>query len=80
MKSYKAKSVILANLGLLGAFLTPFGPLGAHREFGHTKCFYSAQLDMKIHLGAKFQDKVMDGYPVIVRTDGWTHATENTLQ
>ena len=79
MKSYKAKSVILANLGLFRGFFTTFGPLG-RIEFCH-KNFYSAQLDMKIQLGAKVQEKVMEGYPAIVRThgrmDGRTHATEN---
>ena len=33
IKSYKAKSVILDDLGLFGAFLTPFGPLGTRQGF-----------------------------------------------
>ena len=33
MKSYKAKSVILANLGLFREFWTPFGALETQREF-----------------------------------------------
>ena len=52
MKSYKAKSVILANLGLLD----PLWALGTQRVF-FEKIFYSAQLDMKIQLAPKFQKK-----------------------
>ena len=74
MKSYKAKSVILANLGLFRGFWTPFGALGTQREFFRKKIFYSAQLDMKIQLPAKFQKKLMDGYRTLVRTHARTHA------
>ena len=58
MKSYRAKSVILANLGLFRRFWTPFGALETQRIFPK-KNFYSAQLDMKIQLAAKFQKKLM---------------------
>ena len=57
MKSYKAKSVFLANLGLFRGFWTPFGALGMQRVF-RKKNFYSAQLDIKIKLAAKFQKKI----------------------
>ena len=70
MKSNKAKSVILANLGLFGGAFLPFwAPLGMHGVLSQN-FFYSVQLDMKIQLGPKFQKKVMDGYPAIVRTHG----------
>ena len=79
-KSYKAKSAFLANLGLFRGFWTPFGAPGTQREFSEKK-FYSAQLDMKIQLAAKFQKKLMDGYRALVRTHGCrdarTDATEN---
>ena len=75
------KVSFLAISGHFGAFLTLFELLGTQSEFCHKKFFYSAQLDTKIQLLAKFQKKVMDGYPAIVRTDGRTHgrtdATEN---
>ena len=59
------KSVILA-FGAFFGFLDPFwGPRDA-TSFSKKK-FYSAQLDMKTQLAAKFQKKVMDGYPAIVR-------------
>ena len=74
MKSSKAKSAFWKIWGFRGAFWTPFGPLGTHREFCDKNFFDSAQLDMKIPLGAKFQEKVMDGYPAIVRTHGQTDA------
>ena len=64
--------MILANLG---AFLGVFGPLlgpGNATSFSEKK-FYSAQLHMKIQLAAKFSKKQMDGYPALVRTDGWTN-------
>ena len=32
---------------------------------------------MKIQLAAKFQKKVMDGYPALVQTDGRTNGTDN---
>ena len=54
MKSYKAKSAILANLGLLGAFRPLLGPWGRIKSFV-TKFFYSAQLDMKMQLAANFR-------------------------
>ena len=69
MKSYKAKSAILINLG----FFTPFGPLGTHREFCDKKIL-QCTTRYEIQLGAKFQKKVMDGYPTIVRTDRRTGA------
>ena len=56
MKCYKAKSVIFGQFGAFRGFLTTFGPLGTHQEFCH-QMFYSAQLDMKIELGAKFHKK-----------------------
>ena len=75
------KVSFLAILGLFGAILTPFDPLRTKPEFCPEKFFYSAQLDMKIHSVAKFQKKVMEGYPAIARThartDGRNHATEN---
>ena len=61
MKSYKAKSVILGNLGLFDHFSAP----GDASRVLSQKIFYSAQLDMKIQLGAKFQEKTMDGSNVI---------------
>ena len=74
MKTYKAKSVILANLWLFRGFWTPFGALGTQREF-FRKIF--KKLDMKIQPAAKFQKKLMDGYRALVRTHARTHATEN---
>ena len=62
--------------GLFRIFDHFWGPGDATRVFPK-KNFYSAQLDMKIQLGAKFQKEVMDGYPAIVRTDARTDATEN---
>ena len=64
---YKANSVILANLGLFRGFNPFWGP-GDPTSFSE-KTFYSAQLDMKIHLAAKFEKNLMDGYPALVRTD-----------
>ena len=79
MKRYKAKSVILACLGLFRGFLTPFGALGTQREFFRKKFLYSAQLDMKIQIAAKFHKK--NGYRALGRTHARTHgrtdATEN---
>ena len=68
--------MILANLGLFRGFLTPFGALGTQREI-FRKIFYSAQLDMKIQLVAKFEKNLMDGYPALVRTDERTNGTDN---
>ena len=48
-------------------FLGVFGPWGRN-EFFWKNYFYSAQLDMKIQLAAKFQKKLMDGYRALVRT------------
>ena len=73
MKSYKAKSVILAYLGLFRGFWTPFGALGTQREF-FRKFFDSAQLDTKIQRSAKFEKKLMDGYCALVRTHARTDA------
>ena len=73
MKSYKAKSVILANLGLFGPLL---GPWGRNESFSE-KIFYSAQLDMKIQLAVKFQKYLMDDYNAIVQTDEQTDGTDN---
>ena len=68
------ESVILANLGpFLGGFGPLLGPWGRNESFSE-KNFYSAQLDMKIQLAAKFQKKLMDGYRALVRTHGRTHA------
>ena len=64
--------MILANLGHFRGFLDPFwGPGDATRVFLN-KNFYSAQLDMIIQLVAKFEKKLMDSYPALVRTDGPT--------
>ena len=71
MKRYKAKSVIFGQFGTFLGFLTLLGPWGRNESFSE-KNFYSAQLDMKIQLAAKFQKNLMDGYPTIVRTDGRT--------
>ena len=68
------KVSFLDILGLFGAILTPFDPLGTKPEFCPENFFYSAQLDMKIHSVAKFQKKVMEGYPAIARTHARTHA------
>ena len=51
--------------------MTPFGPLGTPEGF-LKKFLYSAQLDIKIHFVAKFQENLMDGYPAISRTHGGT--------
>ena len=66
--------------GFLG-FFTPFGALGTQREFFRKKIFYSAQLDMKIQLAAKFQKKIDGRLSRIspdtrteARTDGRTEA------
>ena len=74
--SHESKHENYVFWGFLGFFDPFWGPGDATRVFPK-KNFYSAQLDMKIQLGAKFQKKVMDGYPAIVRTDGRTDATEN---
>ena len=80
MKSYKAKNVILANLGLFRGFWTPCRALGTQREF-FRKIFYSTKLEMKIQLAPNFQKKLIDGYRALVRThartDGRTQPTEN---
>ena len=71
----------IMSFGAFQGFFDPFwGPGDATRVFPE-KFFYSAQLDMKIELAAKFEKNLMDGYPAIVRThartDARTHATEN---
>ena len=65
----------LCLLGLFRGFFTPFGALGRQREFSEEKIFYSAKLDMKIQLGAKFQKNTMDSHwEFLERTDARTHA------
>ena len=60
IKSYKAKSVVLDELGLFGGLFDPFwAPGDASRVF--PKSFYSAKLNMKIHFVTKFQENLMDG-------------------
>ena len=63
------------DFGQFGAFLGGFdhfwGPGDATRVFPK-KNFYSAQLDMKIQLAAKFEKNLMDGYPAIIRTHART--------
>ena len=76
MKSYKAEIVILANLGLFGVFGPLLGPSERNESFSE-KNFYSAQLDMKIQLAAKFEKKPMDGYSALVRTDARTNGRTN---
>ena len=70
MKRYKAKSVILAKIGHFKEFGPLVGP-GDATSFPK-KFFDSAQLDTKVQLTAKFEKKLMDGYPALVRTDEWT--------
>lgn len=55
------------------AFLTPFQPLGEQREFSLKKTRCCAHLRIGVQLVAKFQKKVMDGYPGIIRTNGRTN-------
>ena len=52
MKSYSAKK---CDFGQFGNFWTPLGPPGAATSL--LKNFCSAQLDMKIQLAAKFENK-----------------------
>ena len=59
--------------GFFRGFWTPFGALGTQRVFPK-KFFYSAQLDMKMQLAAKFQKKMMGGYRALVRTHARTDA------
>ena len=73
----------MCDFGQFGAFLGVFGPLlgpWGCNEF-YRKNFYSAQLDIKIQLAAKFGGNLKDGYPAIVRTDeptdGRTNRTDN---
>ena len=67
----------MCDFGQFGAFLGGFGPLlgpwGRNESLSEKK-FYSAQLDMKIQLAAKFQKKLMDGYRALVRTHTRTDA------
>ena len=71
MKSYKAKSVILAKTGHFRGFGPLLGP-GDTTSFSEN-FFDSAQLDTKVQLTAKFEKKLMDGYPALVRTDERTN-------
>ena len=52
------------------------GPWERNESFSE-KNFYSAQLDIKIQLAAKFEKNLMDGYPALVRTDGRTDERTN---
>ena len=72
IKSYKAKSVVLDDLGLFGGIFDPFWAPGDASRVFPKKIFYSAKLHMKIHFVAKFQENLMDGSPAISRTDGRT--------
>ena len=62
--------------GFWGRFDPLLAPWDALRVF-LKKCLYSAQVDMKIHFVAKFQENLMDGYPAISRTHGRTDGTDN---
>ena len=68
--SHESKHENYVFWGFLGVF-TPFGALGTQRKFFRKK-IYSAQLDMKTQLAAKFEKNLMDGYPAIVRTHART--------
>ena len=57
--------------GVLGVFGLLLGPWGRNESFPE-EIFYSAQLDMKIQLAAKFEKNLMDGYPALVRTNEQT--------
>ena len=60
------------DFGQFGAFLGVFGPIlgswGLNESYSEN-FFDSAQLNMKIQLAAKFEKKLMDDYPALVRTD-----------
>ena len=66
----------LKNTPKKGCFWALKAHEGRETEFFSEKTFYSAQLDMKIQLAAKFEKNLMDGYPAIVRTDGRTDGTD----
>ena len=72
IKSYKAKSVILDDLGLFGGIFDPFWAPGDAPRVLPKKIFYSAKLHMKIQLVTKFQKNLMDGSPAISRTHAQT--------
>ena len=67
------------DFGRIGVFWGHFDPFWAPGDATRVfrNFFYSAQLDMKIQLAAKFQKKLMDGYRALVRTHARTDATEN---
>ena len=77
IKSYKAKSVILDDLGLFGGIFTPFVPLGTHQGFC-TKKFLQCKITYENTICHKISENLMDGSLAIsrthARTDARTHA------
>ena len=61
MKSYKVKSAILDNMGLLRGFFIPFGPQEALRVFETKTFLHCTTKNMKIQLDTKFQRAPMRG-------------------
>ena len=72
MKRYKAKSVILDDLGLFGGSFDPFWATGDAPRVLPKKKFYSAKLHMKIQLVTKFLEK-SNGRFSGNKPDGRTH-------
>ena len=70
--SYKATSVILANLGLFRGFWTPFGALGTQREFFRKKILQCTTRYENTTCW-KISEKI-GGRLSRISPDTWTHA------
>ena len=79
MNSYKAKCVILANLG---AFFRGFGPLlgpWGRNEFLRNN-FLQCTTRYENTTCCKISEKLMDGYRALVRTHGRTHGRTDVTE